>query len=217
MAESSFQRGFGGGCGLVLGICLALALIPTVIVGGCLLGVGSCAMLIPAAHQAREAAERARLAHEQMQPREEATDATGFDESEPSADPLDVPVDSEPEVSDAIETDLAVKKGMEPAVEQQQAFVEKSGPVEDAEPGGEGMSPEPAPAEAPAVGVSEFRIWRDASGKFEVEAELVSLTMGQVRLRKRDGTNVVVAKERLSEADQAWLAQEFKRRKTRRP
>ena len=41
--ESSFQSGFGGGCGLILGVILALTVIPLIGIGGCvMLGLGRC-------------------------------------------------------------------------------------------------------------------------------------------------------------------------------
>ena len=56
--ESSFQKGFGGGCGLILGVILALIAIPVITIGGCImLGVGT-AVVAPAVHQARDAARR---------------------------------------------------------------------------------------------------------------------------------------------------------------
>jgi hypothetical protein len=49
----------------------------------------------------------------------------------------------------------------------------------------------------------EFRTWTDATGKFKTEAAFLDLKDGKVRLKKKDGTIVTVALEKLSEADQA--------------
>ena len=57
-AESSFQKGFGGGCGLILGIGLAIVAIPLILIGGCIaLGIGTMAAA-PAVQEARDAARR---------------------------------------------------------------------------------------------------------------------------------------------------------------
>lgn len=57
--ESSFQKGFGGGCGLILGVLLALILIPAVLFGGCvMLGIGGAAAVGTARDAARQAMEK---------------------------------------------------------------------------------------------------------------------------------------------------------------
>jgi len=47
-----------------------------------------------------------------------------------------------------------------------------------------------------------YRTWTDSTGKHSTEAAFVSLEDGKVRLRKRDGKEIVVPIVRLSEADQ---------------
>jgi hypothetical protein len=49
------------------------------------------------------------------------------------------------------------------------------------------------------------RVWRDATGDFEVEAELVEFKDGQVKLKKSDGLVVTVKAEQLSEPDRQFL------------
>lgn len=49
------------------------------------------------------------------------------------------------------------------------------------------------------------RTWKDTSGRFEVEAELVELKAGQVTLKKADGSTVTVPVDRLSQADRDYL------------
>ncbi len=51
------------------------------------------------------------------------------------------------------------------------------------------------------------RTWRDATGKFEVEAKLLSVEGDQVRLEKADGKVISVPVGRLSRADQDYLNQ----------
>ena len=50
------------------------------------------------------------------------------------------------------------------------------------------------------------RMWTDASGKFRIRATFVSTDEGTVRLKKADGNTISVALDRLSEADQQWVA-----------
>jgi hypothetical protein len=51
-------------------------------------------------------------------------------------------------------------------------------------------------------GPKKKRIWSDKSGKFKIEASFVEITGGKLRLKKDDGSEVAVALEKLSEADQ---------------
>ncbi len=52
---------------------------------------------------------------------------------------------------------------------------------------------------------AEVRTWSDSTGKFKVEAELVSAQDGKVQLRKVDGKEITVPLKRLTEADQAFV------------
>lgn len=54
-------------------------------------------------------------------------------------------------------------------------------------------------------GVAAPRLWKDASGKFQIEASLVDQTATTVRLRAANGREVSVPRERLSAADQEYL------------
>jgi len=58
---------------------------------------------------------------------------------------------------------------------------------------------------AVAAGAAESRTWKDNTGRFTVEAELVGVQGGQVHLRKADGSVIAVPLERLSEADRLHL------------
>jgi len=53
---------------------------------------------------------------------------------------------------------------------------------------------------------SPMRTWNDVSGKFKVRASLLGVEDGQVRLRRYDGRTITVPLEKLSEADQQWIA-----------
>jgi hypothetical protein len=55
-----------------------------------------------------------------------------------------------------------------------------------------------------------MRIWRDASGEHETEAELIEVQEGQVRLRRPDGSVVTVPLEKMSEADQEFIRAQTK-------
>jgi hypothetical protein len=55
-------------------------------------------------------------------------------------------------------------------------------------------------------GDSSAREWTDGTGQFKVEAELVDVVDGNVRLRRTDGTVISLSITRLSEADRGWLA-----------
>ena len=52
----------------------------------------------------------------------------------------------------------------------------------------------------------ELRRWKDASGRYEIEATLIAVDSGTVRLRKKGGDEIEVKVGRLSQADQAFLA-----------
>jgi len=51
----------------------------------------------------------------------------------------------------------------------------------------------------------EVRLWKDASGSFQVRARLVGQTDGAVRLRKNDGKEISVPLAKLSQADREYV------------
>lgn len=53
---------------------------------------------------------------------------------------------------------------------------------------------------------AELRTWTDASGRFQIKAELVGVQAGQATLKREDGTTIRLAVTNLSKADQALLA-----------
>ncbi|WFD31088.1 cytoskeletal protein binding protein [Malassezia sp. CBS 17886] len=63
----------------------------------------------------------------------------------------------------------------------------------------------------------QMRTWRDATGRFQVEAELVGVRDGMVRLHKANGTCVDVALDKLSEPDAAFLEQCMGRPRAAKP
>lgn len=87
------------------------------------------------------------------------------------------------------------------------AELANGGPAKTADEGEAATTPErDAPAaEAPVSGT--LRKWKDASGAFEVEAELVKVAAGKVELKKKDGQTLTVPIDRLSQEDQAFLAE----------
>lgn len=57
-----------------------------------------------------------------------------------------------------------------------------------------------------SVGVAiDSRVWTDSTGKFRIEAELVSTSEGLVVLKTKEGKEITLSIERLSEPDQAFL------------
>ena len=64
-----------------------------------------------------------------------------------------------------------------------------------------GLEPPPA-KERPEP---ELRTWTDDTGQFQLEARFVSATMGRIKLRKEDGSEISLPMERLSESDREWL------------
>jgi hypothetical protein len=56
-----------------------------------------------------------------------------------------------------------------------------------------------------AIDAAAARVWRDASGRFEIEAKLIDDDGQSVQLEKPDGKVITVAIDRLSKSDQAYL------------
>lgn len=61
---------------------------------------------------------------------------------------------------------------------------------------------QPAGTQPAAAPGTPSRTWTDASGKFKIEAEFVSLTGDQIQLKKVDGKFVTMALDKLSAVDQ---------------
>ena len=60
------------------------------------------------------------------------------------------------------------------------------------------------PVEAPKS-TTENRTWKDASGKFTLQAKFGGIIGGKVLLVKEDGSKVYLTREQLSEADNKHL------------
>lgn len=58
---------------------------------------------------------------------------------------------------------------------------------------------------SPAGQAAEQRLWKDATGKFQIQAVLVEQTATSVRLQTTDGREISVPVQRLSQADQDYL------------
>lgn len=121
------------------------------------------------------------------------------------------------EISTTGESESVEPEGRVDPVAQAMGRSDEPIPVE---PSAEEMETAESPAQAelppsvPTPSESEYRTWTDASGKFQVEAEFVSYAMGLVKLRKRDGAIITLPLEKLSEADQGWVREQFKSRKS---
>ncbi len=59
----------------------------------------------------------------------------------------------------------------------------------------------------------EPRTWKDASGKFSIDAEFVEYEQGTVRLKQADEKVIEVPMLKLSAADQKWIRDEIRRRR----
>lgn len=65
----------------------------------------------------------------------------------------------------------------------------------------------PAVAVAPPVPAITVRTWSDPTGTHKIEATYLALEEGKVRLRRQDGREIAVPLEKLSAADQQYVAQ----------
>jgi len=73
------------------------------------------------------------------------------------------------------------------------------------------MPPAARPAEAaPEPQPREVRVWTDATGKFSIEARLVSVMSGRAKLTREDGSEIAVEIAKLSEADQRYIRQQMR-------
>ncbi len=60
---------------------------------------------------------------------------------------------------------------------------------------------------ASAVTATDSRVWTDSTGKFRIEAEFVSSSDGTVVLRTKEGKEITLSIEKLSEQDQSYLSE----------
>lgn len=78
----------------------------------------------------------------------------------------------------------------------------------------ENRNPPPAAPAAEPEGKQESqekargRVWTSADGKYKTEARFVRAEAGKIVLQKNDGTEIVVAEEKLSKEDVDWVRSE---------
>jgi hypothetical protein len=60
----------------------------------------------------------------------------------------------------------------------------------------------------PSAAASSLRTWTDSTGQFQIEAELVKIEDGKVQLKQKNGQLVAIVLDKLSKADQEFLAQQ---------
>ena len=60
---------------------------------------------------------------------------------------------------------------------------------------------------ASPIQAEEFRSWTDSTGRFKLEAKLVSLDEGKVTLVKKDGKKMMIDLKKLSQKDQEYVAE----------
>jgi hypothetical protein len=112
---------------------------------------------------------------------------------------------------DGVVTVRSPKGGKETRVELALLYLDPEAPKTAPEPAKTASAAAPAaPASAPSPAPSttaspQYRVWKDSSGKFEIEATLVSFENGLVRLLRKDGKEISLPLSRLSEADQTFV------------
>jgi hypothetical protein len=115
--------------------------------------------------------------------------------------------------------DLAKAPAQAPAARAPQAVANRSAPAANSDPPASAPAANTAPGSASPAKTEtaqpkpqpkkarefEVRLWKDATGKFSIEAKLSGLSGGVVKLKKADGSVISVPVEKLSEADRAYL------------
>jgi hypothetical protein len=121
-----------------------------------------------------------------------------------------------PKAPEKVPAPKVIEKPAEPDFPEPKAPAPKA-PEKPAEP----VAPEPkAPVKPPVkapekkpeekdpfggINVNTLRMWTDASGKYQLEARLVSFHDGTVRLQKTNGCYVRVAYDKLCALDQDFV------------
>ena len=104
------------------------------------------------------------------------------------------------DVADQTDVELdAAAAGPESEAEPQGQPYPDDKPRPENEPNAES---EPTPEAEPAP---EYRTWSDSTGKYRVEAELLSYGAGKARLKKRTGELIELPIEKLSEDDRKYI------------
>ena len=171
---------------LVLGGALVgvIAIMSAVIVIGCL-GLGSLAVMNPSAPSGPPSDTR-------------SPDQGCFSDSAKSISTPDSAAESTPSSETTAEIPVQFAK---PAGDDKRLSEQPLGPPADQREFALPAAPEARP----------IRTWTDNTGSFRVEAEYISAGPAGVKLRKADGTAIVVPMDRLSPEDQAWIKSPKKR------
>lgn len=95
------------------------------------------------------------------------------------------------------------KTGPEPQAADHDPGVDtpRAGPAGEETPAAERKAKAKPAAAARSAPSPQFRTWTSADGRFTIDAEFVKAIGRKVTLRKRDGTEITVPMERLSEDD----------------
>lgn len=160
--------------------------------------IGGMLMSTEAVEQARKDAAERQANAAQMQ----------IEISEASADPSPTEEKQEPDP----QSNPLPK--IQPELEQENQEIEEfiGRPEAEMQPEPElTTEPEPEPVSEPQPESKPvYRTFSDASGKFSVEAEVVTATADSVKLRRKDnGQEITLRIEQLSQADQEWIRENY--------
>jgi hypothetical protein len=153
----------------------------------------------------------------------------GFDDPAPTdAPPADTPPADDADSLDDLFGSNGANREPEPRMARQPesgddlfdgldatpASTESPAPADEANPVDDlddlfGTTPAPAPTKPVSSETDElpFRIWTDNTGQYQTVGKLVQISPTQIRLLKDNGRFSTVSKERLSQADLAYVTQ----------
>jgi hypothetical protein len=155
-------------------------------------GIGAAAT--GAVEQAREAARKAEALQSQT---------VNANVEEPKAEAAESTTESDVPTTDTIASEIS-------AGSSESEPVSKPAEIESI-PSGQpdaSQTPEPAPTKLDPTTIA--RVFSDASGKFKVEAKVISLKDGEITLQRVDNAKEVkVQVKRLSDDDQRWISDNF--------
>jgi hypothetical protein len=67
------------------------------------------------------------------------------------------------------------------------------------------FQPTVQPLQTSQIPADGYRLWKDASGAFQIEAKLISATVTEVELQKKDGSKIKVPLQKLSAGDRKFV------------
>lgn len=161
-------------------------------------GIGAAAT--GAVEQAREAARKSEALQSQT---------VNANIEEPNVEAAASVIDSDVPTTDSIASENAVVEDLDLGSSKTEPL-SKPSEIESTTSGKPDASqtPEPAPTKLDPTTIA--RVFSDASGKFKVEAKVISLKDGEVTLQRVDNAKEVkVPVNRLSDDDQRWLSDNF--------